>query len=1317
MNDNSIYKTKSDAQGNYTLSGLSDGEYQIIAQNDKYAKSSVQRVTLGKQSRVVVDFKLTATGSVSGKIAGANVVYIPGTDHISIAKEDGTFSLTGIPVGTYNLVYEDDYNGQKKSIEVTIKAGEVAAVDMESGFDTSSGYSRGDDFGYFPASLDLGVLELYYEGISFSLYHFPTYYIEDEETLNRILSKYVTLKNSAGEEIPFYFDMDYDGSRRYKLKTKEIVPAGDYTVTFSKALNEVLSANKYDSYEMMEDHSYTFHVDKLSAASAEVKEGVRILSLYFPQELSDTQKSALNDLKLVEAGTTDAIALKPVWSSDHELNLFGSFKTGVEYAFDLTDAQKEITGEIRDVDGKLMFGKAEVIGIYPVNGGEGVRLDQKLYVDMNFANELDPSTVKFVLDGKEYSGKAILFDGRSDYYEDNGYSSSSKMAISFDHEPLAYGKTYTLTFSAKDMSGNEMSATTSFKTMTPSIVELEPNGMDELFDDHMRVEFNVPVDSKSGTISIETISGDKEARIERGEDEYRYDTYSMYYSIEGLAPNQRYKVTVSGVKDLNGNVLPSKSVEFSTPPKMLVVPHEYGQKVNVSGEYANHQVKLYFFGGLTDAQKEALENNLIVQSYGQPVTVDDTHPVRKLFFFDEDGGTEVTVAFTIDPDTNYELVLSDKSAFDDIVIPDNTKLLSFATVRSGSMQTSDPTAFSMINYLNVSEPYLEIITGDNDEEKEESPMMISRIDADLEIPYATLENDNDGRNESCWNIAENEDIRTKANEMVEKALTVTDGENKVDIKLNRIDWYVTERWNSNARICYIGYHSPSYDGQSLAYFAADYNKTYDITLALENTLAHDVSVRNTQMSTTLTTAPVGMMEYGLFNRGSSDTKEASAPIYFNMHFNAPLKLDNLDNLFSVKVNGETYQPHFEYETIDGENLATEIRFAIPRTLYSVVQIEIAKNDGQDLTFINPLSGEEVVNNSAFVKPISIMEDVAPDLVPVKVEEVKTTSIANDSVVVRFNRAVLPTDVATIADDGSVSDVKLEVKANDGSTVAIRGVEGGSNELYLLLSEELNASKTYTISLKEGESIQAAFGAQKLKEFSQDIALTYADVGEVTYLTQSHQIEQDEPYMLGSTNYVYTNWNDNSGVMVSFQLKEGVFLDMNNTKLKVTYAYAENDIINKDILEVDAENDKLVQKLATSPYSIDVYLTMGYKVGENAYTIDRTYKNLYKKELPYVYSYYGDGANAVTFEFSNMAQEYQITADNFVVVDQEGNEVNATVNVQFNDEYNTAKPTVTLDNLEADTVYGIMIKGIPSYEYIPNIEDMVIDTLLVQTPLN
>lgn len=104
--------TKVNADGTYTFKNLTAGTYTIYASSNISKERAVTTNVTVMPSEIVsaAELKLTATGSISGKVKldGAGkagfIVNLASTSYIAVTGEDGSFTISDVPVGTeYNL--------------------------------------------------------------------------------------------------------------------------------------------------------------------------------------------------------------------------------------------------------------------------------------------------------------------------------------------------------------------------------------------------------------------------------------------------------------------------------------------------------------------------------------------------------------------------------------------------------------------------------------------------------------------------------------------------------------------------------------------------------------------------------------------------------------------------------------------------------------------------------------------------------------------------------------------------------------------------------------------------------------------------------------------------------------------------------------------------------------------------------------------------------------------------------------------------------------------------------------------------------------
>jgi len=131
------YATVTDGQGVYVLAGLDTGTYYIEA--TRGGLKAKGRGTVSPLEATVVDLALTPTGALtgyclledaeSGAHAGTFVV-IKGTDYISMTGDDGSFTISQVPVGSYQVSFmHPGYESQDYPALVQVPAASAAVLD------------------------------------------------------------------------------------------------------------------------------------------------------------------------------------------------------------------------------------------------------------------------------------------------------------------------------------------------------------------------------------------------------------------------------------------------------------------------------------------------------------------------------------------------------------------------------------------------------------------------------------------------------------------------------------------------------------------------------------------------------------------------------------------------------------------------------------------------------------------------------------------------------------------------------------------------------------------------------------------------------------------------------------------------------------------------------------------------------------------------------------------------------------------------------------------------------------------------------------
>ncbi|WP_158621770.1 carboxypeptidase regulatory-like domain-containing protein [Corallococcus aberystwythensis] len=124
------FSTRTNTQGQFSLTGVPTGAYILIAERDGYVQHEQQvEVRVGAQTSVTQTLSrerggVTGTFLLEGGASAGNVtVLLVGTDFTTQTNAQGQFSLTGIPTGTYTLrAQRDGYVQHEQRVEVRVGA-------------------------------------------------------------------------------------------------------------------------------------------------------------------------------------------------------------------------------------------------------------------------------------------------------------------------------------------------------------------------------------------------------------------------------------------------------------------------------------------------------------------------------------------------------------------------------------------------------------------------------------------------------------------------------------------------------------------------------------------------------------------------------------------------------------------------------------------------------------------------------------------------------------------------------------------------------------------------------------------------------------------------------------------------------------------------------------------------------------------------------------------------------------------------------------------------------------------------------------------
>ncbi|MBI3037879.1 Ig-like domain-containing protein [bacterium] len=106
-----IYTSVTDASGNFEFLDVLEGNYNLIAQKDRY-NSGILRDIRALSDVTNLKIRLTPTGQISGTVSVPNnfsksgvTVFVKGTSYAAFSGDQGEYQITGIPIGTYTVAF------------------------------------------------------------------------------------------------------------------------------------------------------------------------------------------------------------------------------------------------------------------------------------------------------------------------------------------------------------------------------------------------------------------------------------------------------------------------------------------------------------------------------------------------------------------------------------------------------------------------------------------------------------------------------------------------------------------------------------------------------------------------------------------------------------------------------------------------------------------------------------------------------------------------------------------------------------------------------------------------------------------------------------------------------------------------------------------------------------------------------------------------------------------------------------------------------------------------------------------------------------
>jgi hypothetical protein len=129
--DSLYFEGVTDKNGHFSIT-LPDGTYNLIARRPG---STYRAIKWQVQAATFVDLDLTPTGTLKGKVVASGLgdstgieVFVPGTDIVGRTDANGNYTLTNVPVGSYQVAAKATGFGLGQAASTQVTAGQVATA-------------------------------------------------------------------------------------------------------------------------------------------------------------------------------------------------------------------------------------------------------------------------------------------------------------------------------------------------------------------------------------------------------------------------------------------------------------------------------------------------------------------------------------------------------------------------------------------------------------------------------------------------------------------------------------------------------------------------------------------------------------------------------------------------------------------------------------------------------------------------------------------------------------------------------------------------------------------------------------------------------------------------------------------------------------------------------------------------------------------------------------------------------------------------------------------------------------------------------------
>lgn len=136
-----LYFSITDSAGVFSFTDVIPGNYNLVAKKDKNLGGIKRNIAVSAGASILptdLELLLTATGEISGQIQVPSdfsnrsgiIAFLPGTSYAAFSDENGAFTITGVPVGNYSVLFTAPGMAKAKLDNIAVSAGLATALPL-----------------------------------------------------------------------------------------------------------------------------------------------------------------------------------------------------------------------------------------------------------------------------------------------------------------------------------------------------------------------------------------------------------------------------------------------------------------------------------------------------------------------------------------------------------------------------------------------------------------------------------------------------------------------------------------------------------------------------------------------------------------------------------------------------------------------------------------------------------------------------------------------------------------------------------------------------------------------------------------------------------------------------------------------------------------------------------------------------------------------------------------------------------------------------------------------------------------------------------